>query len=125
MPDKATQAWTDKAAEDEQVVAAIRKAGGPWPAAAYHVQQAAEKYVKAALVSAGIAPPRSHDLPDLLDKFTMGPVPVEVEQAADALTIYSWLTRYPGGPTVTEANLTTAESDLAAIKSWALSVISA
>ncbi len=124
MPDKATQAWSDKAAEDEQVVAAIRRAGGPWSAAAYHVQQAAEKYIKAALVQSGIAPPRTHDLPDLLDKFTLAPIPFEVGQAADALTIYAWLTRYPGGPPVAEADLNAAEIDLAVLKAWALSIIS-
>lgn len=43
---------------------------GPEPTteiAAYHCQQAAEKLVKAALIAAGIDPPRSHDIDHLLD----------------------------------------------------------
>lgn len=43
---------------------------GPEPTteiAAYHCQQAAEKMVKAVLVSAGIDPPRWHNIDDLID----------------------------------------------------------
>ncbi len=43
---------------------------GPEPTteiAAYHCQQAAEKVVKAALIAAGIDPPRWHNIDDLVD----------------------------------------------------------
>lgn len=121
MPSNAAQEWLDKAAEDEQVVAALRVAAGPWSAAAYHVQQAAEKFIKAALVEQGTPPPRTHDLPDLLGRFSAG-VPVDVDQAAASLTMYAWITRYPGSPPTTEADVTSAESELAIIKAWALSL---
>lgn len=42
--------WLAKAQEDEVVVALICAAKGPWNIAAYHVQQAAEKRIKACLV---------------------------------------------------------------------------
>lgn len=122
MPSNAAQEWLDKAAEDEQVVAALRVAGGPWAAAAYHLQQAAEKLVKAALVEQGTPPPRTHDLPDLLGRFS-GAVPADVDQAGASLTMYAWITRYPGSPPLTESDVASAETDLAIIKAWALSIL--
>lgn len=74
MPSNATQQWLVRALEDEAVVALIQDNGGPWSMAAYHVQQAAEKYIKAALIEAGVAPPKSHDLPQLLTLYP-GPSP--------------------------------------------------
>jgi HEPN domain-containing protein len=50
MPSDAVRVWLEKAEEDERVVDLITQAGGPWNAAAYHVQQAAEKRIKATLV---------------------------------------------------------------------------
>ena len=47
MPPGAVQAWLEKADEDVSVFNLIRAAGGPWSQAAYHLQQAAEKLVKA------------------------------------------------------------------------------
>jgi HEPN domain-containing protein len=123
MPNSHAQEWLDKAAEDEQVIAAIRSAGKPWSLAAYHVQQAAEKYIKAALVEAGVAPPRTHDLPKLLGLYP-GVAPSTVVQAsASMLSAYAWLTRYPGAPPIAEHNVAKAETHLTEIKTWAMSVI--
>jgi len=57
MPSSAVQQWLDKAAEDEKTVGILKAAGGPWAIVAYHIQQAAEKRIKASLVAAGVAPP--------------------------------------------------------------------
>ena len=122
MPSSATQEWLDKALEDEQAVEAL-KARSLWGPASYHIQQSAEKFIKAALVEAGIAPPLTHDLDDLLGLFP-GPVPsVAVQSAGALLTQYAWLTRYPGAPPIAEYHVIQAEQELAQIKAWALSVI--
>ncbi|HTQ09275.1 MAG TPA: HEPN domain-containing protein [Fimbriimonadaceae bacterium] len=123
MPGKAAKEWLDKAEEDEQVVAAIRVAGGPWSAAAYHLQQAAEKYIKAALVENGVGPPRTHDLTDLLGRFPGAAPPAAVDRAANGLSMYAWLTRYPGAPPSTQSDVDAADNDLAQIRAWALGAI--
>lgn len=98
MPSSAAQGWLDKAAEDEAVIALVRAAGGPWSMAAYHVQQAAEKYIKAALVEVGIAPPKSHDLSNLLTLHPKGTANPAVLTAAAMTSAFAWLTRYPEPP---------------------------
>ncbi len=123
MPSSATQEWLDKAKEDEQVVLLMKNAGGPWGIAAYHIQQAAEKYIKASLVEAGLAPPKTHDLEQL---FQLHPEPAPstlVQHAAAMLSAYAWLTRYPGTPPIEESHVITAESQLATIKAWVLANI--
>lgn len=71
---------------------------GPEPtttAAAYHCQQAAEKLVKAVLVSAGVHPPKSHDIGILLDRLgDAHPLHGPLTPLA-RLTPYAWLFRYP------------------------------
>lgn len=124
MPSDAVQGWLEKAAEDEQVVAVIRAASGPWAQAAYHVQQAAEKRVKAALVASGIAPPKTHDLAQLVNLFPGDDPPESVQESAAMLSAYAWLTRYPGAPPIEETHVSEAEAHLAAIRAWTAEVIS-
>ncbi len=61
------QAWFEKAESDrlciENNLAASR---APWDTVVFHAQQAAEKLLKALLVAAGEAVPRTHDLGALL-----------------------------------------------------------
>ena len=62
----------------------------------FHTQQAAEKALKAVLVSCGVFFPKTHSIRMLLDLLPDGiSVPEEVEDAAN-LTDYSVMTRYPG-----------------------------
>src|SRR5882757_2217773 len=67
MAADATASWLKIVDEDlRQVVNNLR---GPLPSpagAAYHCQQAAEKLVKAALVKAGLAFPKTHDIAALV-----------------------------------------------------------
>jgi HEPN domain-containing protein len=118
MPSKAAQAWLDKAEEDEAVINLIVGAGGPWSMAAYHVQQAAEKYIKAVLVESGIAPPKSHDLTHLSGLLKKSP-PLDVLNAAAMTSAYAWLTRYPGAPPFDEPQVRQAIADLSVISAWA------
>jgi HEPN domain-containing protein len=62
----------------------------------FHAQQAVEKCFKAVLVSRGIAPPATHNLKTLIERFPPDlRVPAYVVAAA-ALTDYAVTVRYPG-----------------------------
>lgn len=87
--------------------------------AAYHVQQAAEKLIKAVLVDAGVAPPKSHDLTHLLGLHPGTPAPTAVQSAAAMTSAYAWLTRYPGAPPIDEHHVQQAQAYLRDIEQWA------
>jgi len=55
-----------KAEEDEQTVALIRAANGPWGVGCFHCQQAAEKRLKAVLALHQDTFPRTHDIDMLI-----------------------------------------------------------
>jgi HEPN domain-containing protein len=62
------RSWVTKAEGDLRSARLLLAADPPESdAAAFHCQQAAEKYLKACLVSLGTEPPRAHDLIMLLD----------------------------------------------------------
>lgn len=123
MPGSSAQSWLLKAREDETVVAVIANAGGPYGIAAYHVQQAAEKYLKAALISVGITPPRSHDLVQLVSLLPAETVSEEVLDAAGSLSVFAWMTRYPGGPEIESYDLVKAQQEFDLLKTWVLPMI--
>jgi len=125
MPAEDVKLWLEKAQEDEQTVAILRAAGGPWGVAAYHVQQAAEKHLKAALVAVGIAPPKTHDLQQLVSLFPGPPPPAAVDTAAAMTSAYAWLTRYPGAQSLDETHVAAAEGRLVEIKSWTTAIVAA
>lgn len=95
--------------------------------ACFHTQQAAEKAIKAVLLSRQVGFPLTHDIEELLELVEESgvPVPKAVENAG-LLTPYAVETRYPGywldltEPDVEEA-LQTAETVL----SWANSLLPA
>ncbi|CAN5664978.1 hypothetical protein BH11ARM2_BH11ARM2_00220 [soil metagenome] len=91
--------------------------------AAYHVQQAAEKHLKALLVEQGVAPPKTHDLTQLISMHSGTPAPSSVDSAAAMTSAYAWLTRYPGSPPITEQHVDQGEQDLLQIKQWVLSLV--
>lgn len=122
MPSSAAQQWIDKALEDEQAFHALKIAQTPASATVYHAQQAAEKYIKAALVDQGHIPARTHDLQHLLTASAIA-YGVDVGIAAGNLSAYAWLTRYPGGPSLGSEDVEDAEADLITIKNWALSTM--
>jgi HEPN domain-containing protein len=123
MPADDVKLWLEKADEDERTVAILKAAGGPWSVAAYHVQQAAEKHIKAALVAAGIAPPKTHDLQQLVSLYPGAPASPAVETAAAMTSAYAWLTRYPGASALDETHVVQAERHLAELKGWSKAVI--
>jgi HEPN domain-containing protein len=103
---EAANEWIERATEDLRIARLIL-AEGFGRGASYHVQQAAEKLLKAAIVKAGIRPPRTHDLVSLL---TMLPAPSRPTfDLLMARQITDWVIsgRYPTGddPLPTEAEI--------------------
>lgn len=83
----------------EQDLKAVRNnVAGPEPAldvAAYHCQQAAEKIIKAALITRGIDPPRWHDLDSLISLLGTDDPLVSPLTPLAGLTPYGIAFRYP------------------------------
>jgi HEPN domain-containing protein len=75
----------------------------PGEVAAFHYQQAAEKAIKGILVVRGIVPPHSHDLRALIATLAI-PMGLD-DDAAEALTPFAVLSRYPGFDTSIDAAL--------------------
>ena len=98
------QGWLAKARVDLEAARFLRKSPHlPGEVAAFHYQQAAEKAMKGILVTQGVVPPHSHDLRALKAAMT-SPVGLS-DDAAEALTPFAVLTRYPGFDTSIDAKL--------------------
>ncbi len=67
-----TREWVVKAEEDFMAARglSLRRKNPLWNVVSFHVQQAAEKYLKARLEEAGLAIPKTHDLLHLLNLVT-------------------------------------------------------
>ena len=95
MPGAEANQWLTKAAADLDAARFLRSNPNlPQEIAAFHYQQASEKAIKGLLIEQGIAPPKSHDLRNLLgllsDKSDLD------QDVADELTPFAVLARYPG-----------------------------
>src|SRR5262245_58921154 len=109
-----TQVWVQKAEED---MGGARNAAAHRPplrnVAAFHCQQAAEKYLKALLQEVGAAVPRTHDLGDLLDLLLPHYDTLRgLRRSVKSLIRYAVEYRYPGKSATTremEAALRNAE----------------
>ncbi len=91
----------------------------------FEAQQAAEKAIKAVLLHLGIRFPFTHDLGDLLDLIKKGrkAIPKTV-QAADRLTRFAVVTRYPGmAEPVTRQEFTRAVKIAEQVVRWAEKLI--
>ena len=94
-----TREWVKKAENDFKVASQIlrrRKDIVP-DAACFFCQQSSEKYLKAKLVEAGIAFPRTHDLLQLLNLCVqVEPLWSAYAKVVDAMSDYAVDFRYPG-----------------------------
>lgn len=81
-----------------------------YPQIAFLSQQAAEKYLKGFLILNGIEPPRTHDLPMLLDKcLKINPELENLRDACELLSGFYLESRYPPDiPDYTEEEITEA-----------------
>ena len=89
--------WLVKADHDLLNVANnLAAAEVPWDTVCFHAQQAAEKSLKAVLVSRGVDPPRTHDLVALLARCAEhAPDLADLEGACRTLTAFAVSSRYP------------------------------
>jgi HEPN domain-containing protein len=94
-----TREWVEKAEGDFVVASQImrRRKHRVYDAACFHCQQTIEKYLKARLVEAALAFPRTHDLTVLLCLLLpIEPLWKSYESAVKILTEYAVSFRYPG-----------------------------
>ncbi len=90
--------WIAKAEGDHAVARMVHSASSPHhDAACYHAQQAAEKLMKAVLISHGVTPPRTHNLV-VLDEMLRNSVPSWTCPMTDLriLSLAATQFRYPG-----------------------------
>ena len=92
------QAWLKKAVSDLRTARlGFETPDGPLDTAIYHCQQTAEKSVKAFLTLHSLAFDKTHDIAKLVSQAAaVEPCFSELEDAAEELTPYAVLYRYPG-----------------------------
>ena len=99
MSDPASQfqTWIAKAEEDRLCIKNnLSAAAVPWTVVCFHAQQAAEKYLKAFLVSRGVRVERTHDLAFLLAECQKHvPGLAALQNDCLALSAYAVDARYP------------------------------
>ena len=78
---------------------------GLWSIVAFHCQQSAEKFIKAALTAMQIEFGKTHDISVLLDRLDVKSTKLaDALRPSEALTVYGVQARYPGdGPDVDQA----------------------
>lgn len=94
-----TREWVDKAEADYAAALTLRRSRKRFSRdiVCFHLQQCVEKYLKARLVDAGIAFPKTHDLERLLDLVLVAEPMWEVlRPSVAAITDYAVEVRYPG-----------------------------
>ena len=92
------QSWIAKADNDLLNISNnLDAAHVPWDTICFHAQQAAEKMLKAFLVSRGLTAPRTHDLIALLADVAEAEASMAAfENDCRQLTPYAVILRYPG-----------------------------
>jgi len=90
--------WVAKADNDLLCIANnLNDPDVPWDVVCFHAQQAAEKMLKAILVSRGLVVARTHDLLGLFDEcITTGAQLPDLRSDCALLTQYAVAFRYPG-----------------------------
>jgi predicted nucleotidyltransferase/HEPN domain-containing protein len=103
--------WLKRAETDLQIVRNCLHGPVPSPeGVAYHLPQAAEKIIKAGLISAGVHPPKEHDLRKLTALFPSGHALVPVFRPLEPLSAYITAFRYPDEPEVPVPSLREIEA---------------
>src|SRR3954454_14942493 len=107
-------------ASDDLVGAEIMiRAGGPTWIAGFHLQQAAEKLLKAVLISAGIAPKKTQDLVALMQDLEDVDIRIPAElQGIDVLSPYAVVLRYETLSISPEPDLRPLEKQVRQLQGW-------
>ena len=95
----ATREWVDKAEADYAAALLLRRSRKKHARdiVCFHLQQCAEKYLKARLEEAALAFPKTHDLERLLDVvISVEPLWASLRPALAAISDYAVTIRYPG-----------------------------
>jgi HEPN domain-containing protein len=125
-PDKADAPlrWLDNAHADLAMARAPLPAGATYEMLCFHAQQAAEKAIKAVLLSCSVDFPFTHDLAALLNLLPDAiPHPVAPLEIVD-LNPYAVTTRYPGElEAVTGEEYREALRAAEAVVAWAESIL--
>ena len=112
----------NKAAEDEyELDRLLNDPAAPEAMVGFHAQQAAEKLLKAGLFLAGVAPPRTHNLAQLVDLATGSGLQLPKQcEALRWLTPYAVLYRYEGEAEQDEEPLARQETreNLRQLRAW-------
>jgi HEPN domain-containing protein/predicted nucleotidyltransferase len=90
-------AWHKMASVDLVMIEnSLRGPEVPWAGIAFHAQQAAEKYLKAAIIARGVRPQRTHSLIKLFDHLVaLDPSLPNLRVECQLLTPFAVITRYP------------------------------
>jgi len=89
--------WVAKAENDLKSAAHLLKMKDcPVDNVCFNAQQCVEKYLKALLITQGLAFPKTHDLGELLALLPARLRPSLDSEEQDRLTDYATVTRYPG-----------------------------
>lgn len=119
--------WFDMAQQDQTVAAHLLENFRPLPVEiiCYHCQQAAEKAIKALLLTQGVdSIPRSHDLSFLLRSLAQQEkIPERIYEGADLLTPYGVSVRYPNDLELEEHHAKQALDASQAVLAWARSML--
>ncbi len=116
--------WLDDAASDMALATSTSDRPVRWAHRCFHAQQAAEKAVKAVLLSRGVEPPRTHNLGALLDLLPAEVASPPSTEGVVALSRYAAVTRYPGAfELVTEAHFRDALRLAEAVVAWAAEIV--
>ena len=120
MQPEVASRWLAHAESDLAVARGVDRAGVLTETLCFHLQQAAEKAVKAVLVAGGADPPRTHDLEMLLAAVPED-VPIGFDRLSVAsLTAYAVASRYPGDDEPVDADEYAAALAVAAsVVTWA------
>lgn len=109
--------WLERADLDLRIVRNCLEGPIPSPeGAAYHCQQAAEKIVKAGLITAGVHPPKEHNIRNLVQLLPPGHALVPAFRSLEPLSEYITAFRYPEpetGPEIPVPSLQEIEGWLA------------
>jgi HEPN domain-containing protein len=89
--------FVEKAEHDLAAAAILATEASLADVVCFHCQQSVEKMLKAALLAAGVEPPRIHDLGFLLETLeAIRPVPDGLREVCAALADFGVAPRYPG-----------------------------
>jgi HEPN domain-containing protein len=118
--------WLSLATDDleaaKHLYSTMRKV--PIEIVCFHCQQAGEKSLKAALQSAGLDVPRTHDLKELL-RLLNGFLPHDpaIDRSCSHLSMFGVSFRYPGMPDLVTQDAATAIDEAARILELAKTVV--